>query len=79
MTASRGVSHGELRGGKVAELRLGTGILGNTGLVFYFPIVVAPIYGGFVYLALPRWVLAGNVYPPRNAPRNHTGRFGPQK
>ena len=55
--------HGTLRNGKMAELRLETGNLGNTGLAFCLPIVVARLYGGLVYLAFPRWALVRNVHP----------------
>ena len=64
--------HGTLRKGKMAELRLSTGDLGNPGLVLRCPIVVTPIYGGFVYLAFPYWLLVGNVRRPLNVSRNPT-------
>ena len=66
LNVSRG-THGALWNGKMAELRLETGNLGATGAASCFPIVVAPIYGGFFYLAFPRWLFVGNVRPPRNS------------
>ena len=57
--------------GKMEELRLETGNLRNPGLAICFPIVVVPRYGGFVYLASPRWVLVGNAPPAESPPQPH--------
>ena len=58
---------GTLRGGKTAELRLESGILGVPGSAYCF-FLRRPIYGGFAYLALSRWVLGANAHPAERPP-----------
>ena len=72
---------GTLRNGKMAELRLESGILGITAASFCFSFFAIPVYGGFVYLARSRWALGANGHPaerlpePHDAPRNATERY----
>ena len=51
---------------------MATGNLWNPAMVFCYPIVVAPIYGGCVYLSFLRWVVVGNLRRPRNVARTPT-------
>ena len=52
-------ARGQLRIGKIAELRLESGYLGVLGAVFLFSFLRRPVYGGFAYLLAPRLVLIG--------------------
>ena len=73
--------HGAPRSGKIAELRVESGILGVRGSAFCF-LPPTPIYGGFVYLEFPRWVLGVDGHPRGTSPgtkRNPAGRFGAAK
>ena len=54
--------HGTLRNGKLGELRVESVILRVPGPAFCF-LPPSPIYGGFVYLSFPRWVLGVNGHP----------------
>ena len=67
--------HGTLRGCKMAEIRLGSGIFGflARSLVFFCRHAVC---GGFAYLAAPRLVLGFNVYLPRKGARCPTEPLG---
>ena len=51
------------RNGKLAEVRLETGIIGIPGSAFLLSFRRRPIYSGFVYLVSPRGVLGVNVHP----------------
>ena len=75
---NRAGPHGTLRGAAIGKLRLGAGNLGPPIRVFWSPIVGTPVYGGFADLVSPRWALGGNASPPRNVPRNPTGRYRAQ-
>ena len=58
---------GTLRTGKMGgELRIASGILGVRDPSFVF-LSSPPIYGGFVYLSFPHWVL-GNGRPAERPP-----------
>ena len=54
----------------MAELRMGSGILGGSWAGLLFPLRCHTIYGAFAYLAPPRWLSGFDVHLPRNAPRN---------
>ena len=70
--------HGTPRSGKMGECRIESGNLWIPGSSFCFPSSL-PIYGGFVFLSSPRWVLGVNGRPrgtpppgPHGTPRNGT-------
>ena len=54
--------HGALRNGKISELLVESGIPAVPVSAFVF-LYSPPIYGGFVYLALPRLVLCVSGHP----------------
>ena len=83
MFALRGMSpgaprnpQGSLRNAEIGDLQLANGNSGVPDRAFCTSFITTPLYGGFAHLALPRWVLVGNVRPPRNVPRNPTEPHG---
>ena len=69
-------SHGTLRNGEMAELRIESVILGIRSSAFCFS--SPPIYGGFVFFAFPRWALGVKGRPCKTSPgahRNSTERY----
>ena len=72
---------GTPRNGRIAELRLESGIFRISGPPFRFSLCVA-VRGGFVFSASPRWVLGVDGRPfrtPSGTPRNATEPRGAVK